>query len=231
MNAASATFKPRSLLAAGMILVIIGLLGGLKAYYQHRPPTPVRGGFLERTAILSGIEERVDVPEFSGGNLTAILGGFSLDLRGVQTPQDPIRLNVTAICGGGEIRVPEGWTVSVQVRTIAGGVEQKLQKGSKDDSDDADDEEGGQDPKGTRQVRKDAEDGQRSVVIVKKGSDGSKEIRIRPSGKSGDSAQSIVIVRKDAEDRSKAEAQGALPSKHHLIVEGLVFCGGLEVKH
>lgn len=200
MNSPLAQAKSRSLLPAGIILVLIGLLGGVKAYYQHRPSSPARDGFIERTAILGGIEERVNVPEFSGGNLTAILGGFSLDLRGVQTQHDPIRLYVTAICGGGEIRVPEGWTVSVQARTIAGGVEQKLRTSSGNDPEDR-----------------------------KEDSDASHAKAEGEDGPAGSSRASVVIVRKDSDGRGKAQA--ASTSKHHLVIEGLLLCGGLEIKH
>jgi len=157
----------RSLLAAGVILLLLGLLGGVRAYYGNRPLGPVGPGVLERTAILGGFDEQVNLPDFSGGRLTAVFGGFSLDLRGVETRKDPINLEVTAICGGGTIRVPEGWTVSVQTHTLLGGVEQHL-------GDSVKDEEEGAHP-------------------------------VRP----------IQTV----------------PTRHHLVIDGLLFCGGLEVKH
>jgi len=210
---------------AGVILVVIGILGGLKAHYQSRPPAPPREGFIERSAVLSGFEERVTLPDFAGARLRAVLGGFSMDLREVKTRQETIRLHVNIVCGGGQIRVPKGWTVSVQTRTIAGGVEQKLRA----DSGDEDEEVQAQKD---APLAKPAQPGippgtpKPPVMIVREGSDGSKEIRIQetPSG------ASVVVVHKGPDGRKEVQVQGA-PARHHLIIEGLVVCGGLEVKN
>lgn len=221
MSPTPTSSKSRGLLAAGVILVVIGILGGLKAYYQSRPAAPPREGIIERSAVLSGFEERVKLPDFAGARLTAILGGFSLDLRDVKSSQETIRLHVNIVCGGGEIRVPKGWTVSVQARTIAGGVEQKLRAASGDE--DEDEKEASQAKQGQSDLP--PAPPKPPVMIGREGPEG-KEIRIEgtPSG------ASVVVVRKGSDGRKEIQVQGA-PAKHHLIIEGLVVCGGLEVKN
>jgi len=77
------------------------------------------------TAILTGIKRRLQSRAFRGGEITAILGGFDLDLREVRMAGNQARLEVFLLFGGGELRVPEDWEVHLQATTIAGGVSDK----------------------------------------------------------------------------------------------------------
>jgi hypothetical protein len=77
------------------------------------------------TAILTGIKRRLGSQAFRGGEITAICGGFDLDLRQVRMAGDQARLEVFLLFGGGELRVPEDWEVQLQATTIAGGVSDK----------------------------------------------------------------------------------------------------------
>lgn len=77
------------------------------------------------TAILTGIKRRLGSQAFRGGEITAICGGFDLDLRQVRMAGDQARLEVFLLFGGGGLRVPEDWEVELQATTIAGGVSDK----------------------------------------------------------------------------------------------------------
>ena len=61
---------------------------------------------------------------FKGGDLTAVLGGCEIDLRHAAIEEEAV-IDVFAICGGIEIRVPESWTVIGRVTPILGGFEDK----------------------------------------------------------------------------------------------------------
>jgi predicted membrane protein len=75
-------------------------------------------------AILSGVNRGNNSPAFRGGDLTAIMGGCDIDLRQAAINGDAV-IEVFAVWGGIEIRVPEDWTVIFHVTPLMGGVEDK----------------------------------------------------------------------------------------------------------
>ena len=110
------------------LLLTLGIFIVLNALKQHRrvpPELQHSEHFSQGTAILSGFKHRVLSQAFKGGELTAIFGGFDLDLRQAAMEGNSVRMDVFVLFGGGEIRVPEGWDVLVQATAIAGGVENK----------------------------------------------------------------------------------------------------------
>jgi predicted membrane protein len=76
------------------------------------------------TAILGGYNRRITTPAFRGGEITAIMGGCSLDLRQCSIQGDAV-LTVFALCGGITIKVPPDWSVVLQGTPILGGFEEK----------------------------------------------------------------------------------------------------------
>jgi predicted membrane protein len=76
------------------------------------------------TAILGGFERRVTTPNFRGGEVTAIMGGCELDMRGSSIQGEAV-LNVFAAMGGISIKVPPDWAVILHGTPILGGFEEK----------------------------------------------------------------------------------------------------------
>jgi hypothetical protein len=72
-------------------------------------------------AILGGIEFRSRAATFRGGSMLAWFGGVAADLREA-TLAPHAHLTVTALLGGVAVRVPPGWRVEANVRTLGGGV-------------------------------------------------------------------------------------------------------------
>ena len=92
-------------------------------------PTPASSNsILSATAILGGVERRNNSQDFRGGDATAIMGGCEIDLRAasITSPHEPV-LEVFALWGGIEIRVPPDWTVVSKVNPILGGYEDNTQ--------------------------------------------------------------------------------------------------------
>src|SRR5215467_3525573 len=86
-------------------------------------------------AILGGVERRIISQDFRGGDATAIMGGCNLDFRGALIkPPNPAVLEVFALCGGIEIRIPEDWTVVSELEVILGGVDERKASPPKDAS-------------------------------------------------------------------------------------------------
>jgi hypothetical protein len=71
-------------------------------------------------AVMRGNNSHV----FRGGDLTAVMGGCELDLRHAAIDGEAV-IDVFALWGGIEIRVPEDWSIESRVVPIMGGVEDK----------------------------------------------------------------------------------------------------------
>lgn len=75
-------------------------------------------------ALLGGLSRGSNSTAFEGGELTAVMGGLEIDLRQARIDGEAI-IDVFAMWGGIDIRVPDDWTVIVRVTPILGGVDDK----------------------------------------------------------------------------------------------------------
>ena len=110
-----------------LIFVVVGLrivTGG----FRRRWPPPQNltgpGGIINEWAVFGGGDRRI-ATEFGGGQANAVFGGFSLDLRKSTMVGDTAAIDVFCFCGGGDIRVPEDWNVTLKVVPIFGGTDDK----------------------------------------------------------------------------------------------------------
>ncbi|WP_423680091.1 MULTISPECIES: LiaI-LiaF-like domain-containing protein [unclassified Undibacterium] len=76
------------------------------------------------SAIMSGAKLQNSTQDFRGGELTAVMGGIELDLRNASI-QTEATLNVFAMWGGIELKIPNDWTVISQGIPVLGGFEDK----------------------------------------------------------------------------------------------------------
>lgn len=79
---------------------------------------------LNVTAILGSFERRLSSQDFRGGEVSAVMGGCDLDLRQASIQGEAV-LNVFAVCGGIQIKVPPDWAVSLHGTPILGAFEEK----------------------------------------------------------------------------------------------------------
>jgi hypothetical protein len=82
------------------------------------------GDVVDITAILGGYERRVATQNFRGGEITAVMGGCELDMRGASIQGEAV-INVFAFWGGVTIKCPPDWTVILLGTPILGGFEEK----------------------------------------------------------------------------------------------------------
>jgi Domain of unknown function (DUF5668) len=80
---------------------------------------------LNVVAILSGSRGVINTQDFRGGEAVAVFGGVRLDLRPAGIAIDKAVLDITAIFGGVELRVPEPWSVETKGVGIFGGFDDK----------------------------------------------------------------------------------------------------------
>ena len=79
---------------------------------------------LSAMAILGGVSRGNNSRAFRGADLLAIMGGCQLDLRQAAIHGEAV-IEVFAMWGGIEIRVPEDWTVASHIVPLMGGVDDK----------------------------------------------------------------------------------------------------------
>jgi predicted membrane protein len=75
-------------------------------------------------AVLGAVTRGNNSTAFRGGELTAVLGGCEIDLRHAAINGEAV-IEIFALWGGIDIRVPEDWTVVSAVVPVLGGVEDK----------------------------------------------------------------------------------------------------------
>ena len=76
-------------------------------------------------AMMAGNERKSSSQEFRGGDISAFMGGCSLDLRQARIADGEAILDTFAFWGGIEIKVPEDWEVVSKVVPIMAGYEDK----------------------------------------------------------------------------------------------------------
>jgi hypothetical protein len=89
--------------------------------HSDQNPDEPSGSSLNEVAIFGGGKRKVTAQDFRGGELTAIFGGFEVDLRHAGMTTDSAVLEVNTVFGGAEIRIPYSWTAVVQGVGIFGG--------------------------------------------------------------------------------------------------------------
>lgn len=125
-------YWPVLLIVAG-VLIIAGVICG-KAFgkkcsnfenYKHYHSKTTLGSGFSRSSIFGAGEHIVLDPEFTGGEMNAIFGGITLDLRKTNLPVGETKLEVNAVFGGVTLLVPETWLVETHLDTVFGGFEDK----------------------------------------------------------------------------------------------------------
>jgi predicted membrane protein len=108
------SFWPALIILFGVSL----LLGRLRTKAEEVGAQRVDG-----IAVFGGRNQRVTSSRFAGADLTALFGGYELDLRDADVADRPARISAVALFGGVEIIVPRGWNVRLDVLPIFGGAE------------------------------------------------------------------------------------------------------------
>jgi hypothetical protein len=112
----------RGIPVGGLIWIV--LLGVLFSYtFDRRVPPETSPEQLNVFAVLGGDNRPAVTGEFHGGRLTTVMGGSNVDLRQTTlAPGQTATIDVFAVMGGSQIRVPASWQVDTDTVAIMGGV-------------------------------------------------------------------------------------------------------------
>ena len=96
---------------------------------SHHPETSEGGpappitdsGRLSLWAMFGGGDRRIDAQNLPGGEISAIFGGFEVDLRHAGLAGGQATIDCNVLFGGVDIQVPEHWTVEVRGASLFGG--------------------------------------------------------------------------------------------------------------
>ena len=115
-------FWPAVLVGFGILMLIRNL------EWQDRAPQP---GFssaepadpakLNLWAVFGGGQRRVDAKDFRGGEVSAMFGGWEIDLRGANLANGQATVEANVMFGGAEIRIPDTWQAEVRGSALFGG--------------------------------------------------------------------------------------------------------------
>ena len=113
-----------------VFLIIGGLTVIFKDRIVHTNSTPGADGELSSgsdskidvIAVMSGNQSKNSSLDFRGGEITAIMGGVELDLRGASLQSEAV-INVFSVWGGIVLRVPNDWTVVNNGIAIMAGID------------------------------------------------------------------------------------------------------------
>lgn len=82
---------------------------------------------LNETAVFWGGKRVVTDDDFQGGKVDCVFGGYDIDLRGATMQRDSAVLEVNAVFGGADIKVPAAWEVVMKGAGVFGGFVDRTQ--------------------------------------------------------------------------------------------------------
>lgn len=82
-------------------------------------------GRINKVVTFGGSESIFLDPVFNGGNISTTFGGVIIDLRKTTLPEGETILDVSALFGGVQLYIPDGWYIDNRLQTIMGGVDDK----------------------------------------------------------------------------------------------------------
>jgi predicted membrane protein len=102
-------------------LIALGIFFVWSTLGDHQKGVVASDATLDSVNIFGGGQYRIGAKNFRGGRILAIFGGFELDLRQADIEGQEAVIEVNALFGGGEIKVPETWHVVVSGMGVFGG--------------------------------------------------------------------------------------------------------------
>ena len=111
-----AVLWPLILISAGLYLLF------QRIPWPDRTPGEAQGpDVVNEVAIFGGGKRQITTQDFRGGQITAMFGGVDLDLRQAAIAGDSAVIDINAIFGGANLRIPPTWELQINGAGIFGG--------------------------------------------------------------------------------------------------------------
>jgi Domain of unknown function (DUF5668)/Cell wall-active antibiotics response 4TMS YvqF len=124
------TIWPLIIIGVGVLMIWQAAGPRIRPDGTARPPWPEIFNRWSRTgspdadfngvAILGGFKRRITSKKFKGGSVLSVMGGFQIDLRQADMEGDSATIEAMSFMGGGEIKVPDDWLVSMEGISLFG---------------------------------------------------------------------------------------------------------------
>jgi hypothetical protein len=111
-----------------LLVILVGLwivFGAFGRWGGGRRFIGAKDNELDAFSLFAGLSRRVESQSFRGGKATAIFGGLELDLTQARLAEEKAAIELSAIFGGIEVRVPRSWRLEVDSQPFLGGIEDK----------------------------------------------------------------------------------------------------------
>lgn len=108
-----------------IILILVGLFVVKNALWRGSGKTPASNDYINLSMVLGGGDFKFNSDNLKGGKVDAIMGGGTIDLRNADIQEEEVVIEVFALWGGIDIRVPEHWQVNVKGSPLLGAMENK----------------------------------------------------------------------------------------------------------
>jgi hypothetical protein len=106
---------PLAIIAVGVFMLV------------NRTSTPWRGKFAltssdsqEEAAVFGGGKRKINTNDFKFAKFDAVFGGFEIDFREAGIVGDSAIVEINAVFGGAEVRIPLNWSAVVQAAGVFG---------------------------------------------------------------------------------------------------------------
>ncbi len=107
-----------------ILLILFGILI-LTHHSWHREQNKFNEDFIDISSFLGGGRHQVGSTKLTGGKVSTVMGGMTLDLRQADMQGSSMVLDLFSLMGGIDIFIPGSWDVIMQGMPILGSMENK----------------------------------------------------------------------------------------------------------
>ena len=77
-------------------------------------------GFVKRDCVFGNINEKIDIPNFKGGDIDSVFGNVELDLSNAQLEEGINHLKIDMVFGNIVIYAPVEWNIEIRAESVFG---------------------------------------------------------------------------------------------------------------
>jgi hypothetical protein len=113
---------PLFLIGLGVLMLTDRLTGGWGNWGDWGPKVKraLTGGSLHESSVFGGGKRVITDQNFTGGKIDAVFSGIEVDLRGASMVGDSAKLEINAVFGGVELKIPPTWNAVVKGQGVFG---------------------------------------------------------------------------------------------------------------